>query len=206
MAAELTRQAASRLHGAASWLDSREPADLLEEVRSFARRRPGAFLLAAAATGLAAGRLTRGLAAGSDGAAGSNGSAGGNGGPGGGRARDAWRPAAAAERDYPAASYAAGVADPASAAANLDGPYPDSPGTYPAGAGGYPAEPAGYPADPADPAETPAYPADLAETAAYPADTIAYPAEPATRPNGVADPANPPSRPGQAPSDEGAQW
>jgi hypothetical protein len=33
---------------------------VLEEVRSFARRRPGTFLLAAAAAGLVAGRLTRG--------------------------------------------------------------------------------------------------------------------------------------------------
>ena len=66
VATEVARQAASRLHGAASWLEQREPADLLGEVRSFARRRPGAFLLTAAAAGLLAGRLTRGLTAGGD--------------------------------------------------------------------------------------------------------------------------------------------
>ncbi len=63
MATEFARQAAGRLHGVASWLDQREPADLLDEARSFARRRPGAFLIGAAIAGLAAGRLTRGGAA-----------------------------------------------------------------------------------------------------------------------------------------------
>jgi len=196
MAAELARQAASRLHGAASWLDSREPADLLEEARSFARRRPGTFLLAAAAAGLAAGRLTRGLAAGSNGTAGGNGAVGSNGAAGGnGRARDVWQPAATAGQDYPAATYAAGVADPASAAS-----YPESPAMYPAGAGNYQAGAGGYPAEPA------AYPDDTAVTAAYPADTIAYPAEPGTGPDGGTGPANRPYRPGQAPRDEEAQW
>ena len=62
-AADLVRQAADRLHGAAAWLEKREPADLLSEVRNFARRRPGTFLIGAAVAGLAAGRITRGLAA-----------------------------------------------------------------------------------------------------------------------------------------------
>ena len=47
-------------HGVASWLEQREPADLLDEVRNFARRRP-TFLIGAAVAGLAVGRLTRGL-------------------------------------------------------------------------------------------------------------------------------------------------
>jgi hypothetical protein len=64
---EFARQAADRLHGAASWLEKREPVDLLNEARNFARRRPGAFLIGAAAAGLVAGRVTRGLAANSDG-------------------------------------------------------------------------------------------------------------------------------------------
>jgi hypothetical protein len=63
MAAQFARQAASRLHGAASWLEQREPADLLAEARNFARRRPGAFLIGAAVAGLAAGRVTRGVTA-----------------------------------------------------------------------------------------------------------------------------------------------
>jgi hypothetical protein len=63
VAAEFARQAAGRLNGVASWLEQREPADLLDEAREFARRRPGAFLIGAAVAGLAAGRLTRGLTA-----------------------------------------------------------------------------------------------------------------------------------------------
>jgi hypothetical protein len=63
MAADLARQGASRLHNAADWLDGREPGDILEEVRSFARRRPGAFIAGAALLGLVGGRMTRGLTA-----------------------------------------------------------------------------------------------------------------------------------------------
>jgi hypothetical protein len=66
VASEFARQAADRLHGAASWLEKREPADLLNEARNFARRRPGAFLIGAAVAGLVAGRVTRGLAANSN--------------------------------------------------------------------------------------------------------------------------------------------
>jgi hypothetical protein len=63
VAAEVAQQAAERIHGAASWLEQREPADLLQAVTDFARRRPGVFLAGAVAAGLAAGRLTRGMAA-----------------------------------------------------------------------------------------------------------------------------------------------
>ena len=45
---EVARQAAERADRLADWLGRREPGDLVEEVRSFARRRPGAFLLGAA--------------------------------------------------------------------------------------------------------------------------------------------------------------
>ena len=61
VATEVAHQAAERLHGAASWLEQREPADVLQAVRDFARRRPGVFLAGAVAAGLAAGRLTRGM-------------------------------------------------------------------------------------------------------------------------------------------------
>jgi hypothetical protein len=61
VATEVAQQAAGRIHGAASWLEQREPADLLQAVRDFARRRPGVFLAGAVAAGLAAGRLTRGM-------------------------------------------------------------------------------------------------------------------------------------------------
>ena len=62
MAAQLAEEAANRVHGVASWLDGRDPTDLLDEVRDFARRRPGTFLLGAALAGVLAGRMTRGLA------------------------------------------------------------------------------------------------------------------------------------------------
>ena len=61
VATEVVHQTAERLHGAASWLEQREPADVLQAVRDFARRRPGVFLAGAVAAGLAAGRLTRGM-------------------------------------------------------------------------------------------------------------------------------------------------
>lgn len=68
MAADLARQAGARAAGAARWLSSRQPAQVVDEVQSFARRRPGIFLILAAGTGLIAGRLTRGMkAASSDG-------------------------------------------------------------------------------------------------------------------------------------------
>jgi hypothetical protein len=61
VATDLARQGASRSHDVARWLETREPGNLLEELRTFARRRPGAFLVAAAGAGLVAGRLTRGV-------------------------------------------------------------------------------------------------------------------------------------------------
>lgn len=63
LATDLVGQARDRVDGIAEWLDRREPGDLLDEVRSFARQRPGTFLLGAALAGVAAGRLTRGIVA-----------------------------------------------------------------------------------------------------------------------------------------------
>jgi hypothetical protein len=63
LAARLTEEASHRVHDAAVWLDRREPGDLLGEVRDFARRRPGTFLLGAALAGVLAGRMTRGVSA-----------------------------------------------------------------------------------------------------------------------------------------------
>jgi hypothetical protein len=63
-AANLVRQAAEQSGTVAAWLDRGDPASLLEDVASFARRRPGAFLLLAAGAGVLTGRLTRGLGAG----------------------------------------------------------------------------------------------------------------------------------------------
>ena len=66
LAAQVARQAADRARSISSSIDGREPADLLEDVRAFARRRPGMFLLGALAAGIVAGRLARGAASSSD--------------------------------------------------------------------------------------------------------------------------------------------
>jgi len=62
-AADLARQGAQHTRQLASWLEQREPGEVLEEVKNFARQRPGTFLLLAAGAGLLAGRMTRGLQA-----------------------------------------------------------------------------------------------------------------------------------------------
>jgi hypothetical protein len=64
VASDLIRQAADRSASLAAWLENRDPGALLAEAKSFARRRPGAFLLLAAGAGLVAGRLGRSLQAG----------------------------------------------------------------------------------------------------------------------------------------------
>jgi hypothetical protein len=62
VATDLVRQAAERSSAVAAWLENRDPGSLLDEVKAFARRRPGAFLLLAAGAGVLAGRLGRGMA------------------------------------------------------------------------------------------------------------------------------------------------
>ncbi|WP_319462405.1 hypothetical protein [Micromonospora sp. RTP1Z1] len=63
---ELAHQAADRVHGVAGWLEQREPGDILNEVKSYARRNPGTFLVGAAVLGVLAGRLTKNIATGGD--------------------------------------------------------------------------------------------------------------------------------------------
>jgi hypothetical protein len=60
---DLAHQAAEKGSEIARWLEDREPADVLEEVRRFARRRPAAFLGLCALAGVLAGRVTRGAVA-----------------------------------------------------------------------------------------------------------------------------------------------
>lgn len=62
-ARDLLQQGAGMVETFAGKLQTREPAELLDEIRSFARRKPGMFLLGAAAAGIVAGRLTRGVQA-----------------------------------------------------------------------------------------------------------------------------------------------
>jgi ElaB/YqjD/DUF883 family membrane-anchored ribosome-binding protein len=59
LATDLVRQASSRVDSVASWLEARNPGSLLEEVKRFARQRPGTFIAIAAGAGILAGRLTR---------------------------------------------------------------------------------------------------------------------------------------------------
>jgi hypothetical protein len=63
-AGELVRQASQQTERLAGWLESREPADILDDVRGFARQRPGAFLLSCLAAGFAVGRLVKGATSG----------------------------------------------------------------------------------------------------------------------------------------------
>ncbi|MGM1030696.1 MAG: hypothetical protein ACQEWM_12630 [Actinomycetota bacterium] len=61
MASQLVNEVAQRASTAAQWLENREPADLLDEVKSFARRRPGTFIAIAGVAGLVVGRLVSGV-------------------------------------------------------------------------------------------------------------------------------------------------
>lgn len=64
VASQAASRGASEVSRVAEYLDTRDPGSLLEEVRGFARRRPGTFLALAAGLGVAGGRLTRGMAQG----------------------------------------------------------------------------------------------------------------------------------------------
>ena len=62
LANDLTGMLATRARELSTFLGEHEPGDLIEELRRFARRRPGVFLLGSAVAGVVAGRLTRGAA------------------------------------------------------------------------------------------------------------------------------------------------
>jgi hypothetical protein len=65
LASDMVRQVAERARQLCGQLDGREPAEILDDVRAFARRRPGVFLLGTLAAGVVAGRLARGAREGS---------------------------------------------------------------------------------------------------------------------------------------------
>jgi hypothetical protein len=61
-ATHVARQASTKINQVAQWLDGREPGHVLDEVKMYARRNPGTFLLGAAVLGVLAGRMTKNLA------------------------------------------------------------------------------------------------------------------------------------------------
>lgn len=60
---DLVQQAASKGSEIVSFIENREPADLLDELRRYARRRPVMFLALCGLAGVVAGRITRGAVA-----------------------------------------------------------------------------------------------------------------------------------------------
>lgn len=64
LGAQLAWQGAGWSDRAAGFLDGREFTDILEDVRTMARQRPGRFLVGAAVAGIVAGRMSRAMAAG----------------------------------------------------------------------------------------------------------------------------------------------
>ncbi|WP_052226423.1 hypothetical protein [Microbacterium mangrovi] len=66
IAGDVVQRIAARLDGASTWLSVRDPQGVVAEVKSFARRRPAAFIAGALIVGVVAGRLTRALASSND--------------------------------------------------------------------------------------------------------------------------------------------
>jgi uncharacterized protein YjbJ (UPF0337 family) len=60
MASGAAREVANRARSLSQQLDGREPTELLDDLRSFARRRPGMFLAGSLIAGVVAGRFLRG--------------------------------------------------------------------------------------------------------------------------------------------------
>ncbi|HSK25372.1 MAG TPA: hypothetical protein VK894_00495 [Jiangellales bacterium] len=62
-AQQIVEELGQRSQQLADWISRRDGTELVEELRSFARRKPGTFLLGSLALGVLAGRLTRGAKA-----------------------------------------------------------------------------------------------------------------------------------------------
>lgn len=61
VASDLAHRAAEQARTAAQWLENREPGSVVDEVKRFARRKPGTFLAMAAGLGVLGGRLSRSM-------------------------------------------------------------------------------------------------------------------------------------------------
>ncbi|ROP63896.1 MULTISPECIES: hypothetical protein [unclassified Curtobacterium] len=62
VASKVVRDLSGRANSVAGFLENRDPGSLLDEVKSFAAKRPGTFIALAAGAGILAGRLTKALA------------------------------------------------------------------------------------------------------------------------------------------------
>jgi uncharacterized membrane-anchored protein YhcB (DUF1043 family) len=60
LAQDVVTQVSDRAKSLTSQMQDRDPSEILDQVRDFARRKPGTFLLGALAAGVVAGRVTRG--------------------------------------------------------------------------------------------------------------------------------------------------
>jgi DNA polymerase II small subunit/DNA polymerase delta subunit B len=69
LATDIAREVADKTESLSSQIEGRDATELLEDIRHFARNRPGTFLLGAAVTGMVTGRLSRSAKAGSSHAA-----------------------------------------------------------------------------------------------------------------------------------------
>lgn len=58
---EIAQQIATKVEGIAGYLDGTTPEAVIEDLRTYARRKPGMFLLGAGAVGFLAGRLLKGV-------------------------------------------------------------------------------------------------------------------------------------------------
>jgi hypothetical protein len=131
---DLLQQAATKGSQIAQWLEDREPGDVLEELRRYARRRPVMFLALCGLAGIVAGRITRGAVAANT-------------------SVDSPSPARAADYDYSATTPTTGTVGYEQSAATY-GAYSDAPAGYTGDAAGYTGDagwsaetsvPAGYP-------------------------------------------------------------
>lgn len=140
MAATLARQVSDGARQVTDRIEGREPAELLDEVRDFARRRPGTFLLGALAAGLVAGRIARGAKDGTSGGTGTGTTPG----------TPAYDPAGAGPTSGPLSS-----SDPTTPGTGTGAPlagtgYPETDPVYPAGSPGLSTPPV-TPVAPEDP-------------------------------------------------------
>jgi len=147
-AASVVSRIASGGRQAADYLSDRGPEGVLDEVQEFARRRPGAFLLTALATGFVVGRLGKGVIT-----AGQSGSGGGTKPPDDAFVSNVPRlepepsyptgyPSSAAEPGYTTGAaeprYATGTAEPGYTAGTAGPGYPTSSTEYAATGTGTP--------------------------------------------------------------------